>query len=211
MAYQTKRKIQSPNIFTRFWNEFLFAREFEYETPLTPDEMAEALQTLQSREHKAWFLSASQLVHRVSYERGGDKAGNFTIELESKNRGKWWESNTAMQGAEGTITADQATGLTVIRGRTRFNGQYYLAFLAMFFFNFLAQSFDRGWFFQLFWIVIIVSFWYAMYRERNKLADALDDVIMNAKSEQNIANLIENEGDMPYEADTEMQRGYISS
>ena len=182
MAYQTKRKSNSQGIGTKFWNEFLFAREFEYETPLSPDEIADALGDIENKVHKSWFLSASTLEHHFEYERNGDKAGDFTIELASKNRDKWWETKSALQYSEGTITVDQETGLTIVKGSTRFNKEYYLLFLFMFSVNFFTQSLDNQFVFQAIWIAIIIAFWYSMYRERNKLADHIDNLIMNAKS-----------------------------
>ena len=193
MSYQAKRKKNPRNAFTWFWNEFLFAREYEYETPLTPDEIASELEKLDNQAHKSWFLSHSGLLHRVTYESNGDKAGDFKVELESKNRGKWWESKSAMLQSEGQITANQETGLTVIEGRTRFDGKYYLLFLLMFGANFFSMVLNDNYFFQIVWLVIVVAFWYSMYRERNTLANRIDDIIMNAKSEQSIANLTDND------------------
>jgi hypothetical protein len=193
MYNATNRKHKSQSIIAKFWNEFLFAREFEYETPLTPDEVADTLKRLENQEHKSGFLSSSKLVYKVNYEGSGDKAGHFTIELESIYRGKWWANNTAMQQVEGSITVNPDTGLSTIQGRTLFNRQYYLLFLAMFLFNFFAQSADNGIVFMFVWILIIIAFWYSMYRERNKLADRLDDVIMNAKSERGMLNLMDDE------------------
>jgi|GEM_PF-6204428 len=211
MAKQTTRKKKDQGVGSKFWSEFLFAREFEYETPLTPDEIADALNKIEAHEHKAWFLSTSGLNHQFEYESNGDKAGHFTIELTSKHREKWWATKSAMQYAEGTISANQDTGMTSIKGSTRFSKQYYLLFLFMFASNFIAQSFNNQSFFQIVWIIIIVLFWYSMYRERNKMADKIDNIIMNAKSDSSVANLTDDEDDSTLTVEEQLKRGYLSS
>ena len=184
-----------------FWNEFLFAREFEYETPLSPDEIEDELKKLETRQHKSWFLSRSNLVHRVEYDGIGDKAGDFTIQLESADQHKWWGSKVALLQSEGRVRVNQDTGFTLISGHTRFNRRYYMLFLFMFGVNFVAQSMNESLFFQYLWIAIIIVFWYGMYRERNKLSDHIDDIIMNAKSQESIANLIDEELDVEWDAE----------
>src|SRR5690606_14305706 len=92
---------------------------------------------------------------------------------------------------EGTITANPETGVSIDQGRTLFSRQYYLLFRFMFLFNFIAQSADNGIVFMYVWIVIIVAFWYSLYRERNTLAHHIDELIMNDKSEKIMDSLVE--------------------
>ena len=211
MAKKTTRKTKDQGVGSKFWSEFLFAREFEYETPLTPDEIADALENIESHEHKAWFLSTNGLQHQFEYEAKGDKSGHFTIELASKHREKWWATRSAMQYAEGTITVNHDTGMTSIAGSTRFSKQYYLMFLFMFAANFFSQSLNNQTFFQMIWIIIIVMFWYSMYRERNRLADKIDTIIMTAKSDRSVANLIEENTDHQFYEEEQPGRGYLLS
>jgi len=202
---RTQRKHQSETIFSHFWNEFLFARAFEYETPLTPDEMAEALQQLDGQKYTSWFLSMRGLVHRVTYADDGDKAGTFKIELESKDRDKWWETDTAMQLVEGSMTSQPDTGMTVISGKTRFSGRYYAILLFIFMSNLFLQFGNGSLGLQVLWIAVIMSFWFTMYRERNKLADRVDDIIMTAKSEKSRVHLMDSSDEHDIQSDDAQQ------
>ena len=98
-----------------------------------------------------------------------------------------------MLHSEGTITADPVTGLSTIKGRTRFSGQYYLIWFLVFSFNIFAQMSSELSFLSWFWIISALVFWFTMYNERNKLADTLDTIIMHAKSERSLA-ILDDEG-----------------
>ncbi|MGB7341473.1 MAG: hypothetical protein WBC91_21430 [Phototrophicaceae bacterium] len=184
-----RSKPNKRNVFSHFWNEFLFARNFEYETPLTPDEVVDSLKTIEDQKHKMLLLSLTDLKHDVTVERHGDKASDFKIELQSEKRDKWWETGSSIVYAEGTITAEQDTGITRITGRTRFNGQYYAIILFMFLLNFTIQSLQSDIVWSTIWITLIVVFWGWLYMERNNLSDRIDTIIMNAKALQAIENL----------------------
>ena len=189
MTHQTHKKSKKRNILAHFWNEFLFARDFEYETPLTPDEAIENFQTIEDQTHKMLLFSLSDLKHDVTIDRHGDKASDFKIELQSENRDKWWETGSSIVYAEGTIEAEQDTGITRITGRTRFNGQYYAIILFMFLLNFTIQSLQSDIVWSTIWITMIIGFWGWLYLERNSLSDRIDTLIMTAKSEQSAHNL----------------------
>ncbi|MEO1166329.1 MAG: hypothetical protein AAFV98_21310, partial [Chloroflexota bacterium] len=92
------------NVFSWAWNEFLFAREFEYETPLTPDEVMQALRHVETDSYYSWG-HWSMIDHKVSYEPTGDKEGTFRIKLEP-SKSRWWQDDSPLQETRGTLTVD---------------------------------------------------------------------------------------------------------
>lgn len=184
----TKKNESDKNLVSRLWNEFLFAREFEYESPLTPDEISAALKTIEKVEQKSWMLSAAKLTHKLEIQSHSDKAADFKIMLE-EDKNSAWSSRMNLLYSEGTITADPVEGLSIIKGRTRFSGQYYLIWFAVFSLNIFSQMTGGMNPFAWFWLLAALVFGVAMYNERNKLADNLDTIIMHAKSEKSLAIL----------------------
>ncbi|MEM9951827.1 MAG: hypothetical protein AAF846_09520 [Chloroflexota bacterium] len=191
MIKRTQRKSKQNNTFSHLWNEFLFARNFEYETPLTPNEVANVLKQIEKREHRHYFLSFSTLKHKFTYMPVGDKSGDFKIELETATRNKWWDYDSAMLETSGTISVDAETGMTTVQGNTQFSRNYYLFMLLIFVPNFWINTSGNNWILQLFWISFIVIFWYVMYGQRNKLANEIDNIIMNAKIEHSLTHLMD--------------------
>jgi hypothetical protein len=183
----TKKHESDKNILARIPNDVLFAREYEYETPLTPDEATAALKAIESLEHGSWVLSAATLKHRLETEHHSDKSVAFKIILE-EDRNSFWSSKMNLLYSEGAISADSLTGLSIIKGRTRFSGQYYLIWALVFAFNIFSWNSELS-VLSWFWIGFALLFWLAMYYERNKLADTLDEIIMHAKSERSMAIL----------------------
>jgi hypothetical protein len=200
----TKKNESRKNIFSQLWNEFLFAREFEYESPLTPDEISAALRAIEKVEQKSWMLSAAKLTHKLEIQRHGDKAADFKIMLE-EDKNSAWSSRMNLLYSEGTITADPVEGLSIIKGRTRFSGQYYLIWFAVFSLNILTGGMSP---FAWFWLFAALIFGVAMYNERNKLADSLDMIIMHAKSERSLA-ILDGEEDLD-EAETVVESQRLS-
>jgi hypothetical protein len=195
-----KKNESDKNLFSRLSNEFLFAREYEYESPLTPDEMATALKAIESLEHGSWILSVAKLKHKLQLEHHSDKSVSFKIILE-EDKNSPWSSRMNLLYSEGTITADSRTGLSIIKGRTRFSGQYYLIWCLVFAFNIFSWNSELVVLTWL-WIGFALIFWFAMYYERNTLADCLDEIIMHAKSERSMAIL---EGESQEEDMTEAE------
>lgn len=203
MTY-TKRKEKNENsLLVNFWNEFLFAREFEYETPLLPDEVVTALLEMEQREYRPSTLGFSpKLKHRVVIERHNDKASDFKVHLGYDIKGA-----LSMQYAEGSMLVEADSGLIIIKGRTRFSAMHYIITLLPFVFQLVMQSLLQTPAFTV-WITfgVIILYWWMMYRERNALADRIDNVIMHTKSEHSLMGLemIEDDGSMELEV-TDMQ------
>lgn len=181
----SKKNESDKNLFARLTNEFLFAREFEYESPLTPDEMAAALSAMEKIPHRSWLLSFAHLKDKVEFERHSDKVIHFKIHVKEDAKSKW-NMGYKFHETEGSITANPETGMTIIKGRTRFSGEYYASIFFLMFVNIVTQSLDFG---TWIWLGLLFVIWFALYQERNALADRLDEVIMHAKSEKSLAIL----------------------
>ncbi|MEL6527888.1 MAG: hypothetical protein AAFQ07_19480 [Chloroflexota bacterium] len=164
------KNTENKNIFSQAWNEFLFAREFEYETPLTPDEVMQHLNQLEGDSYfSRWHMST--LDHDVDYEPAGDKEGTFRIKLEPR-KDKWWKDDSTLQETRGTLTVDADTGMTAVKGHTRFSVQFYGLMLLIIASNVMTSSVVGIWW-MLFWTGFTLLLWYSLYTERNKLTDRI--------------------------------------
>ena len=183
MRHQTKRKVIPKTIISRLWNEFLFARDFDYETSLTPDEVADAFKQLEKRKHKRRFITWADLSHNVHYDRTTDKSGTFTVQLDSPS--------FTLINTSGTISVNADSGMTVVKGKSHFNRRYYSIILLIFLPSFIFNSLQPDSFSHLFSIAFVIAFWVVMYQERNQLVQQLDDIIMIAKSDVSSTNLVD--------------------
>lgn len=194
MSHQTKRKVGSQTIISRLWNEFLFARDFDYETSLSPDEVADALKQLENRKHKRHFISWADLSHHVNYDRATDKSGTFTIDLDSPS--------FTLINTSGTISVNADNGMTIVKGKSHFNRRYYSIIILLFFPSFIINSLQPDSFSHLFSIAFVVAFWVVMYQERNRLVAQLDDIIMLAKGDASASHLIDTDNQLFYDEAT---------
>jgi len=176
-----QRRDDQRGFWERFWNEFFFSREFEYETPLTPDEVADVFRERVdgSERQRSWWDTGMQ--NEVEITRQGDKQQEFVINAI----GKGWGSRAVTSRTEGTILANVDDGLTTISGKTAFGRSHYMwiFFIGLTWAIFLAMRLSSGESIgdTLFWLVLFgVYFWYT-YRDRNFQVKVLDDAIMNAK------------------------------
>lgn len=186
----SKKNESDKNFFSRLTNEFLFAREFEYESPLTPDELVSALKAIENIEARSWVLSMVALKHQFSSTAHGDKAIDFKISLQEDKRSAW-SSRMNLQYIEGRIQADAATGMSIITGKTHFSAMYYGIWIFVFAVNIFPLLTGFATPMTWFWLGLALVFWLAMYQERNALADRLDEIIMHAKSAKSLAILDE--------------------
>ncbi|MCA9913314.1 MAG: hypothetical protein KC496_08185 [Anaerolineae bacterium] len=177
----TQRKQNDKTFLERFWNEFFFAREFEYETPLTPDEVADVLRDrVDGSGRKApWWDTG--MTNEVEITRQGDKQQSFTIEAVGSN----WGSRTITSHTEGEIQADANSGLTIISGKTMFGRSHYgpifLIGLTWTIMLGIGLNSGEGAGNSLIWLVLFVMYFWYTYRDRNAQAKILDEAIMNAK------------------------------
>lgn len=177
----TQRRKNNRSFLEKFWNEFFFAREFEYETPLTPDEVAEVLREKVdgSGRQSPWWDTG--MTNEVTITREGDKQQRFIIDAQGSN----WGSRTVTSRTEGMIRADADTGLTIISGKTAFGRAHYIPIflIGLSWAIIMATSINSGEGIgnSLIWMGIFVMYFWYTYRDRNTQAEILDEAIMTAK------------------------------
>lgn len=178
-----KRKQQQQNFLSYLWNEFLFARQFEYETPLTPDEVGDVLSEQTSGKLRKANWHRSGIRNDVTITGTGDKQRDFT--MHSIMTPSAWTGNTVSARAIGSIEADRERGVTVVRGKATFGRVHHMILtggallVGLLFLSNLGTSdvWDN-----LLWLFIIIVYWFQAYSDRNKLAQRIDETIMNAKA-----------------------------
>lgn len=180
-----KRKNRQRNPLIYLWDEFLFSREFEYETPLHPDEVADVLEehVTGTLRRSTWYRTG--IHNELAVKGAGNKARTFT--MQSMMTRKAGTSNTVSARADGSIVADRELGLTIVKGKVTF-GRVHHAILALgAFCNGLLLSSNIGtadmWD-NLICLFIISLCWFQAYSDRNTLAQRLDTAIMTAKHKQ---------------------------
>jgi hypothetical protein len=194
-----KRKVAPTNPLLRAWNEFLFTRSFEFESPLTPDELADELMTLREKgsQNIFAFLPLSRTVD-VKYE--GQGAYTFDMRHKRRNRGV----NYTMSKAVGEITEEN--GRTVIRGDVKFGAFYHTLMLILAIVGVILLSFVGSfvsavgaypaWAIPL-QVLITVSFlffgWWRMYQDREALMALLSETLTTEKRKRAEARLSDDE------------------
>jgi hypothetical protein len=190
-----KRKSSPANPLLRAWNEFLFTRTFEFDSSLTPDELADELMLLREAgsQNIFAFLPLSRTVD-VKYE--GQGAYIFDIRHKRRQRGV----NYTMSKAVGEMTEEN--GRTVIRGEVKFGAVYHSM---MFFFSIMSVvvlSFFAGfvndfgaypaWAIPLQTVIVVGALlfgWWRMYQDREALMTLLNETITTEKRKRAEARL----------------------
>lgn len=176
-----KHKHGARNLLAYWWDEFLFARYFDYETPLTPDEVGELLEDNISGKarQRSWFRYG--LYNSVTLMQQGDKSSDFAVKTSQTSS---FLGHIVTAQAEGRIYADQARGVTIVTGKVTFGRAHHVLLTGGALFSLLmilqglsGHSFEA----YFFWPVILALYWYEAWRDRNELAEKIDESIMQAK------------------------------
>ncbi len=104
-----------------WWGDLLFARPIMFESPLSPDEVAERIQHL-SRASPAFFNSMS---YSVKEFQQSDNTYRFDIRTQWRGTGVDYTASRIV----GRFEAAGENGRTIIRGEARFGLVYYLGIL----------------------------------------------------------------------------------
>jgi len=194
----TKRKNQASSPLLYWWNEFLFARYFEYETDLPPEELAQKLRGL-AHKHQGWMFG---LLKDARVTMNGDKGLDFDI--QSKRKRKWDLFALVTARAQGTAIVDGGTGNTVVRGSVKFGRLfhivmllYLLYFLAIFPAIMIAglPEVDK---IQILAAMLtplgilgslMAFYWWRIYADRNDLADLIGNAVSEEKEKRAASRL----------------------
>jgi hypothetical protein len=182
MTIKKKREGQF-SFASEIWNEFLFAREFEYESPLSPDEIAVAIRTMEKQKPRSGLLllGFNKFEDKLSLERYSDKAINFKICVKDDER-SWQKFGFNFHQTEGSITVNPQTGMTIIKGKAHFSGEYYLFIILGLGLNLIVPAWRAGLAGNIFLLGWLFLGWFSIYQERNALVNRLAAIIIQAES-----------------------------
>lgn len=115
MTPKPKRKAPPANFLARFWREFLFTREFYFESDATPEDCANAIWEQLPRNGIGRRQDVS--VYHISEDQRG-----FKIEVKRPNR----ISERITATTSGTIEYNASLQRTIIRGETAIGAENYI-------------------------------------------------------------------------------------
>lgn len=196
----SKRKSTSQNPVVYWWNEFLFARYYEYETDLSPQELADELHTL-AHPRQGWVWGLEKTVKTTLHPN--EKGLDFNVVAKRKRLFDPIGITTA--STHGTAEVDSATGNTIVTGSVKL-GRFFHIFLLMYVafilavllpmilsdFSVLGSGVDAliGIMFPiLMFAVLFGSLWWRIYRDRNELADLIQEVTETEKAKRSAQRL----------------------
>ena len=189
----TKRKRTSRSLLGHIWNEFLFTRYFEYETDLSPHEVADSIRDL-AQEQEERFWRRVQTAHVEMYPN--NKGLDFEVRNKRKHPGDVLYLTTAR--TQGSVAVDGGTGKTMIRGSVKFGRSFHLLlvlFLIYFIFFFpplFTESMRLATGLSHLMLIVIPSlilglamtyYWWRIYQDRNLMVKRIDDAMMAGDSE----------------------------
>lgn len=176
MTEKPKRKSQSPIVY--WWNEFLFAKHFAFETDLSPDEAAACLWDLR-RWRQGLFRTRGCT---VSLDNDSHRKRGQPINFDIRRKRYSNRAGKTSAKAEGVIVFDDDTGRTIIQGRVKFGWIYYAGLFTVpvwFFFMFGLCKLGMGTNtppnpLTLTPVLIVFTFatvvqWLLMFSDRNQL------------------------------------------
>lgn len=189
------RRIQIERNLRYWWNEFLFAHEFAYETEESPQAVAENLQALAGMSGGGWlgFFVGRQRT-TVDITGNSNKSLDFEIKSARRSRGRWDAPRSAPDAkpswhtyavADGTISDQNKTGVTTIEGRVSFPPFMSRLLIVAFIWVFIVSPiFYRETMSPIIPVIFFVVIWLLLYHERNHLVTAIDKLIMGEKSKK---------------------------
>jgi hypothetical protein len=200
-----KRKGTSQNPFTYWWNEFLFARYFEYESDLSPQDLAEALHNLaHKRQGWVWGLEKTTKITMHPNQKGMD------FNVVSKRKRLLDPIGITTASTHGTALVDSATGQTIIEGSVKL-GRFFHIFLLIYVAFMLAVYLPLLFSFwssvsggnvitllsMVFPMLIIAGvfggLWWRIYRDRNNLAELIETIVYIEKAKRSANQFSDNE------------------
>jgi len=189
----TKRKKAPQNPLLYWWNEFLFARYFEYETDLAPDEIARRLRSLQhEREGWIWGLEKTSKIKIHANEKGLD------FDIQSRRRRALDPIGITTARAQGTALVDSGSGQTIVQGAVKLGRLFHIFLLA---YITITATAVLPLFIRALWLMgnlgdvivtmipffilgaMIAFYWWRIYQDRNDL-NAIIELALDVKKDK---------------------------
>ncbi|MDQ7025321.1 MAG: hypothetical protein Q9P44_07150 [Anaerolineae bacterium] len=195
----SKRKQASQNPFSYWWNEFLFARYFEYETDLSPEELEDSLQQLaHKRQGWIWGLEKTTKTTLHPNEKGLD------FNVVSKRKRLFDPIGITTASTHGTAQVDSASGQTLVKGSVKLGRfihillliyvTFFLAVYLPLLFSSLGAIGGTSALLGMTVPMLMMAFvfgglWWRIYRDRNHLAELIEDVVYSEKAKRSAQRL----------------------
>lgn len=184
---KSKRKAAPSSPLSRFWREFLFTREFEFETAASSEECVAALQRIPET---AQMTEGNTHRRQVSFQASSSKTIAFQIDDQKRTRRS--AKFTTIAVAHGTITAVGEGISTVVTGEAQFSPVRLLGLLmvgiaaGLFFasgFRNLSHSGSQVFavMIAIIWAMSLLRDWSTALRERNQLIGAIEGLVTLAE------------------------------
>jgi hypothetical protein len=185
-----KHKQASRNPLLYWWNEFLFARYFEYETDLSPEQLADNLNSLvHSRQGWIWGLEKTAKITMHPNNKGLD------FDVQSRRRRLFDPIGITTARTLGTGQVDSGTGQMLVQGDVKL-GRFFHIFLLVYviiiagiaiplYFNSaiaVTGATVIGMAAPMLVLAVVFSLlWWRIYRDRNELADLIEASMYSAE------------------------------
>jgi hypothetical protein len=184
-----KHKQSSRNPLLYWWNEFLFARYFVYETDLSPEQLADNLNSLvHSRQGWIWGLEKTAKITIHPNNKGLD------FDVQSRRRRLFDPFGITTARTLGTAHVDSGTGQMRVQGDVKL-GRFFHIFLLVYVMMMAGIAFPL--YFNsaiavtgaavigmtapmLVLAVVFGLLWWRIYRDRNELADLIEASMYSA-------------------------------
>jgi hypothetical protein len=189
MTSKPKRKAPPTNFFARVWREFLFTREFYFETEASPEACMEAL-----REHghsvKGWFDQ-----YREEVVVGFVDTNRYQFKIEAQHR--WKDNYRTVADASGDIYYNEAAELTIVEGTARFDivkyviGVFVVIMVLLLFLHDTRTgltTISKAAPFLLFIGTFGVLGFLQMFRDRNRIVNEIEQTVRNLLSKKEEMN-----------------------
>lgn len=170
---------EESSVFEYLWNEFLFRKNFTFETQKPIDDCYKSLSRLQTMD-EGFFSDvwSRQRITGAVLDHGKD---NYVFSLEIQRRNKGIFFTTAR--ASGTISHDQC-GVSVIVGQAKL-GTFYnimvlviIAVILFMMFGVIEGITSKNLFVGLFILVTLVIVWLQMLSDRDQLISQIRSAIL---------------------------------
>ena len=197
----SKHKYAPRNPILYWWNELLFARYFEYETSLSPDDLADNFHRLQHpRIGWMWGLEKTSKIDMHPNGKGLD------FDIQSRRKRLLDPIGITTARAQGSAVVDSGTGQTIVQGTVKLGRLFhiflliYVTIIAIALFplfirtvsltgtpaDLLAMSIPL-----LMFGAMLGFYWWRIYRDRNDLTATIETAVHEEKAKRSAERFIQ--------------------
>jgi hypothetical protein len=174
-----KRKVASSNFLARFWREFLFMHEFEFETDLPPEQCVAALRRLSETTQFGWGKAS----YRTITINENQRPYSFHAKHQYKQKNRNLEPIILV---DGMIDEDVGSSMTLVSGTARFAPAFYMGLIVIIalwvLITITPMTYSSTHLVSIFMIISACVFWWSLYRQRNSLVASIEQVVRDGEA-----------------------------